>query len=257
MWELLNINIYNNRFAKTHKEKKRIASVKELYASEYYRIIKDSLYPIDSKVILDLGCGEGFWLSKFAEAGGFCFGLDISLMGLKKIVGKGFRNAVCSNFVSLPFKENQFDIVFSNHSIEHTLQKARVLSEIRRVLRSGGLLFIATPNIYSLPEIFLLRKEINRLKAGHAEILSPQKLKNLLEKSGFRILKYTTSGIFYPGGMPIPLLGRYLSLAPIVYFLSIFDKKLPSFLIRLERFIANTFFKQIGHDIIFLCENIK
>jgi len=48
--------------------------------------------------------------------------------------------------VALPFPAASFDVVISNHVIEHCAAPARHLKEIHRVLRPGGVLYLATPN---------------------------------------------------------------------------------------------------------------
>ena len=56
---------------------------------------------------------------------------------------------------TLPFPDESFDIVISNHVIEHVGdQSAQLdhLSEIRRVLRRGGLGYLAVPNRWALVE---------------------------------------------------------------------------------------------------------
>ncbi len=48
--------------------------------------------------------------------------------------------------VNLPFKENTFDLVISNHVIEHVKYQEKHLSEIKRVLKKEGICYLATPN---------------------------------------------------------------------------------------------------------------
>lgn len=51
--------------------------------------------------------------------------------------------------VELPFEDARFDVVISNHVIEHVGDKAAQLThlrEIRRVLRAGGCVYLAVPN---------------------------------------------------------------------------------------------------------------
>ena len=46
----------------------------------------------------------------------------------------------------LPFADASFDVVVSNHVIEHVRDQALHLSEIHRVLKPGGLVYLAPPN---------------------------------------------------------------------------------------------------------------
>ena len=48
----------------------------------------------------------------------------------------------------LPFEPASFDIVLSNHVIEHVQNQQLHLDEVLRVLKPGGILYLATPNRY-------------------------------------------------------------------------------------------------------------
>ena len=57
--------------------------------------------------------------------------------------------------VDLPFEEASFDVVISNHVIEHVgdaQAQARHLSEIRRVMKPDGVGYLAVPNRWMLTE---------------------------------------------------------------------------------------------------------
>ena len=57
--------------------------------------------------------------------------------------------------VDLPFEEASFDVVISNHVIEHVgdaQAQARHLSEIRRVMKPDGVCYLAVPNRWMLTE---------------------------------------------------------------------------------------------------------
>lgn len=94
--------------------------------------------------------------------------------------------------LSLEFKESSFDIVYCRYVLEHVSDPAIVLSEIFRVLKTGGKIFVQENNIliYVLcPECpsysFLLRKftELQARMGGDAEI--GKKLFSLVKRAGF------------------------------------------------------------------------
>lgn len=104
----------------------------------------------DGKV-LDCGCGEG-------EVGSFLLrrlqtdsvlGIDISQDKLKLADTLGIKT-VCADFDrnrNLPFKDSSFDLVFCNHVLEHMIDPDHLLEEIYRILKSGAMLVLATPNL--------------------------------------------------------------------------------------------------------------
>lgn len=93
----------------------------------------------DSKTILDVGCGRGYWLNLISEKTGLeISGCDLyDNVNLKR--GKYFKG----NIENLPFDDNSFDIVTSHHTIEHVLHPEKAISELKRVTKKQ--LIIVTP----------------------------------------------------------------------------------------------------------------
>jgi len=91
--------------------------------------------------LLDIGTGNG-------EIAG-CLGqlYDVVSVDVKdqRTVSDGFT-FIQLDGEALPFSDRSFDIVVSNHVIEHVADAIRHLSEIERVLKDDGLAYLATPN---------------------------------------------------------------------------------------------------------------
>jgi ubiquinone/menaquinone biosynthesis C-methylase UbiE len=102
--------------------------------------------PLSSKRILDVGCGSGLWLRKLWDWGGKpenLFGVDLVPERVARAVGILPRGATVEigRATKLRYADESFDLVlvftvFS--SILHGPTRARVASEIVRVLRSEG-----------------------------------------------------------------------------------------------------------------------
>ncbi len=113
------------------------------------------LQSIAAHRILDLGCGTGRHIVNLAQNGFSIFGLDNSRQGLSTT--KTWLNEVnlSAELVNqemtdpFPWEENFFDGVISVQVIHHaditTIKK--IILEIKRVLRKGGLLFITVPKL--------------------------------------------------------------------------------------------------------------
>jgi len=86
-------------------------------------------------LVLDLGAGPGTMSKVVARMGGDPVLLDASRVMLE---ASGFPNAVQAIFESLPFREGVFDGAVSGFAVRdaHDLQAA--LSQLSRVLKSGG-----------------------------------------------------------------------------------------------------------------------
>lgn len=101
--------------------------------------------------VLDVGCGQGIDVMRYAAAGARVTGIDLTprhvelaklnlrAVGLEADVALGDAE-------NLPFEDNSFDRVSSNGVLHHTPNIGSALQEIRRVLRPGGLFTIIVYN---------------------------------------------------------------------------------------------------------------
>lgn len=95
--------------------------------------------------VLVVGCGDGVEAVTLANTmGAAVIGIDIedrfdaaALRYVDLRVGDATR---------LGFADSTFDLVYSFHALEHIPNYRRALTEMNRVLVSGGLYFVGTPN---------------------------------------------------------------------------------------------------------------
>src|SRR4029077_905719 len=97
--------------------------------------------------VLDGGCGEGFFASELARAGAEVVGIDAAEEPLRRARERDrdldLRLVDADGPWSL--KDASFDAVWAGETIEHGLDTAAWLSEVRRLLRPGGRLLLSTP----------------------------------------------------------------------------------------------------------------
>lgn len=122
--------------------------------------------------LLDFGCGIGLTLSSLSYFFSRSVGCDIGkteVVAAKELIKVLNLNTsvVLYDGKSLPFEDNRFDIVTSIEVIEHVSKPDLMLKEIRRVLKSDGILHITTANKwwviephYKLPFLSYLPKNI-------------------------------------------------------------------------------------------------
>lgn len=97
--------------------------------------------------VLEVGCGMGTHASLIATAGGRLTAVDLTERAVEmtrrrfELFGLGGR-IERADAESLPFRDASFDLVWSWGVIHHSSSFERCLSEIRRVLRAGGKLFL-------------------------------------------------------------------------------------------------------------------
>lgn len=103
------------------------------------------------KTVLDVGCGTGYGTDILAHEAQRVVGIDYSAAAIRfaqrRYPKLDFR---MMNAQDLTFPDGAFDFVFSSENFEHLPDQAAHLVQVRRVLRRGGICFIATPN----PEAF-------------------------------------------------------------------------------------------------------
>lgn len=96
--------------------------------------------------VLDLGCG-------FGEFAGIVFdklemGIDVNDEDLARaIVGKKYKKVSWADARELPFKSNSYSTVVSVSVLEHIENVEKVLKEVNRVLKKGGMFVFSVPTI--------------------------------------------------------------------------------------------------------------
>jgi len=97
--------------------------------------------------VLDLGCATGYLVYAFDEFGVESFGVDLSEYaidhGPESVRARLFKADVASE--ALPFEDGKFDMVTALGVLEHLKNMDHAICETKRVLRTGGTLFIRTP----------------------------------------------------------------------------------------------------------------
>jgi 2-polyprenyl-3-methyl-5-hydroxy-6-metoxy-1,4-benzoquinol methylase len=96
--------------------------------------------------LLDIGTGSGAFLTLARSRGWRVAGTELSAYAVKTALADGL--AVAEGEVwDAAFPTDAFDVVTCWHVLEHVREPRHVLEEAHRVLRPGGSLFVATPNL--------------------------------------------------------------------------------------------------------------
>jgi|Deesub1362A_J573_1020465.scaffolds.fasta_scaffold02187_5 ubiquinone/menaquinone biosynthesis C-methylase UbiE len=173
--------------------------------------IKWLLKNIKGRKILDIGfIGEyekPFVHNKIIERNptSTIIGIDLNKTGVHK---HRLKNSVIGSGFYLPFKENSFDVVLLAEVLEHLENPIEILKEINRVLRKNGKLLLTTPSSFSLYRLIRFwlfsknpeRRENYRKYLGapsHIQIFDPLSLCNLIESTGFKVLKIETKNFTF------------------------------------------------------------
>lgn len=108
----------------------------------FYDQIEDHL---NGKDVLDVACGDGQDLKHYASLGAHVTGIDASrelVSKAKALVGDA---AVSHGYMEdLPYADNSFDVVLSKWAMQSSRDVPKVINEMHRVLRPGGILAYLT-----------------------------------------------------------------------------------------------------------------
>ena len=114
---------------------------------------------------LDVGCGYGGFLSRLTALGWDATGLDINPPSSKS----GHQRIVQGQIENAPFENNSFSLITLWWVLEHSTDPLKAMSEVKRMLKKGGVVLIRVPNV---PFI----RWANRFR--FLEKLHPSRLKN-------------------------------------------------------------------------------
>ena len=144
--------------------------------------------------ILDVGCGEG-WILEIAKKDGWdVYGTEYSTRAIEICEAKGIK---MYKGVLRPeeMQINEFDVIVSSETIEHINNPREDFSNICKLLRKGGLLYLTTPNFNSYLRYWLKEKYNVIGYPGHLSYYTKTTLNTLLTNCGFKKVKVLTTGI--------------------------------------------------------------
>ncbi len=107
-----------------------------------------SLIKESSGKILEIGIGDGEFISNIKEKSFDIIGLDV--FPNENLLKKGFDIRKCDLNKGIPFKRNSFDILIGLEILEHLYNPYEMMKEIKRVLKPNGYTIISMPNSASI-----------------------------------------------------------------------------------------------------------
>ena len=116
------------------------------YLSSRYELPKGSK-------ILDLGCGRGEFLRGFIRCGLKGYGVDQSTVARSVCPGAEILQSDLEDEV-LPYNDNYFDVIYSKSVLEHFYYPEKLVMEIYRIVKPGGLVITMVPDWESVYKTF-------------------------------------------------------------------------------------------------------
>lgn len=155
--------------------------------------------------LLDVGCGPGTITVEFADrlAPGRVVGLDAAAEVIARAAGEFERpnlSFAVGNAYELPFADDSFDIVHAHQTLQHVADPVRMLREMRRVAKPGGIVAardvdyagtIWFPLLPGLADWLDLYERVHRSNGGEPD--AGRRLKAWALEAGFEDVAATAS----------------------------------------------------------------
>ena len=186
------------------------------YWEQLWRAVPDDAVPPDLRLrtsfalerlpgvparVLDVGCGAGEITAELACAGLDVVAVDVAEEALRRararVPGLDARRVGVDG--CWPLDDASFDAVWAGETIEHVADTAAWLSEVRRVLRSGGSLLLSTP-AHGRLRMLALALSARRLdehfdpRSDHLRFYTRRTLARLLADFGFERIDVAAAG---------------------------------------------------------------
>ena len=143
-----------------------------------------------NKSVLDAGCGGGRYSNAIKILGAKkVIGVDYGDLGLKiakknysKVKNIKFKK---ENILNLTFKDNSFDVVFSNGVIHHSTNLKKGLKEILRVCKKNGYVWLY---LYSIGGVFWYSRRLMNILMKKIPFSYSQMILNLIQMPNNRFI---------------------------------------------------------------------
>jgi len=151
---------------------------------EWNRMLRHLALPNKGAKLLDIGCGNGAFLRSASLLGWDAQGMDPD----PKAVAAAHKRGFTVNHGGLPrtgLQDRKFDAVTLSHVIEHVHDPVGALREVHRILKPGGKVWMATPNMDSTSHRLFQCQWRGLEPPRHLVIFNASSLKLACERGGF------------------------------------------------------------------------
>ncbi|MGP1931329.1 MAG: malonyl-ACP O-methyltransferase BioC [Arsenophonus sp. ET-YP4-MAG3] len=133
-----------------------------LFQQQSGQYLFDSLSLIQSNIILDAGCGTGYFSEQWQSVGKEVIALDLSASMLAIAQQKQTaKNYIQADMEYLPLANESIDLCFSHLAIQWCCNLYTPLSELYRITKKGGIIGFSTLLNGSLQELQQCLRKVN------------------------------------------------------------------------------------------------
>ena len=168
--------------------------------------ILNSLIVKEGYRVLDLGTGSGYIAFPFAKMNpsSEIVGLDIAAKTLvrntEKAAEEGLSNLkfVAYEGIEFPFEDNTFDCVVTRYALHHFPDIEKTFSEIKRVMKPKGQLFISDPTPNEEDTMRFVDAYMQLKDDGHVRFYKKEEFERFAYKEGFQLGNCFMTEVIFP-----------------------------------------------------------
>ena len=138
--------------------------------------------------LLDVGCGKGAFIARMRLHGWDAEGLEVDADAVKHARQINSLNIHLGTLESIQFQDKSFDVITLNHVIEHVHDPISLIRECLRILKVGGKLVLATPNIESFAHQIFGRNWSHLDSPRHLMLFTMKALSECVARAGFQTI---------------------------------------------------------------------
>lgn len=143
--------------------------------------------------LLDIGCGQGFFLDIARQFGFETYGNEINETAAKRAEDISGSKIIKGKFEDAFFLDEYYDVITLFQTLEHLDNPLFTLQKAYKILKLGGVIVVDVPNIDSFIIKVLKQHHRHFTGKGHINYFTPVTLKEMMKRAGFKkILKVET-----------------------------------------------------------------
>lgn len=163
--------------------------------------------------MIDIGCAMGFFVDEASKRGWQVEGLDISQFATEYVTKNFGHKSHNGSLLEVDLPTGAYDLVTMWDVIEHVPDPQAYLKRVAELLKTGGVVELATPDVGSLPAQITGKQWIGyKLSDEHVYYFAVKTLSAMLEKAGFEVVHVRHVGKFVTLRLFLDRLGFYMPL---------------------------------------------